>query len=97
MVVGDKPGCVDGAPAKVDIPRARTVLSIEKAVEFVRDMAPDKITATDTLTGRNAPRVFVHSRKLGGSTRHLIVNTDDKREVRAVVDLGIQAGSAPRC
>ena len=92
VVVGDKPGCVDGAPAKVDIPQAKAVLSIEKAVEFVREAAKDRITVTDKLTGRNAPRVFVHSRKLGGSTRHLIVNTDDKREVRAVVDLGIEAG-----
>src|ERR1035437_7215137 len=37
----------------------------------------------DKLTGLNARSVYLHTRKVGDSVRHLIVNTDEKREVQA--------------
>jgi len=41
----------------------------------------------DRLTGENAPSVYVHSRKIGNSTMHLIINTDAERRVAAEVRL----------
>ena len=93
IFTGEAPRLVDGVGADAGVPEARIATSLREAVKLAGEAVPGRITITDKLTGGNAPKVFVHSRKLGGSTRHLIVNTDDKREVRAVVDLAGWAGS----
>lgn len=87
IIISGPPSLVDGIPTNIKIPQATITGSISEAVSLAQEGNTNRITITDRLTGSNAPKVFVHSRKVGNSTRHLIVNTDDKREVHATIDL----------
>ncbi len=86
------PTHVDGAPADIDIPQAKVAASVSEAVEMAGAAFPRRVRVIDTLTAENAPSVYVHSRALGGGVRHFIVNTDEKREVRAKVEIPDCAG-----
>jgi hypothetical protein len=87
IVVGKMPEYVDGAPADVQISNAVLVPSIHDAVGMANTLFADRVRVTDRQTGRNAPAAYVHSRDFGGSVRHLIVNTDDKRGIRARISI----------
>ncbi|MHB1001201.1 MAG: glycosyl hydrolase family 2 protein [Armatimonadota bacterium] len=87
IFAGATPSMVDGNPQAIDIPGAQKVLTIEEAVTLAGTMFPGRVKTIDRITGGNAPSVFVHSRKMGNSVRHLIINTSDKREVRTRVEI----------
>ena len=85
IFAGTKPTLVDGEEKKIEPDGPVLAGSVQEAVEIVSRMFPQRLKVLDRLTGRNAPKVYVHSRKSGAETWHLIVNTDEKREVRAKV------------
>ena len=81
------PNMVDGRETTVDIPNAVIVEDVNEAVTKLSEIFAERIKVTDKMTGNNAGTVFVHSRKVDGSMRHLIANTDEKRPVRATVEI----------
>ncbi|MCX5642481.1 MAG: glycosyl hydrolase [Candidatus Omnitrophica bacterium] len=87
ICAGTKPFLVDGVAAEIGLEGALSAGSIEEAVQMVSGFFPNRIKVVDNLTGENAPAVYLHSRKYGGSFRHLIVNTDEKREVKATITM----------
>ncbi|MFA5393714.1 MAG: glycosyl hydrolase [Candidatus Ratteibacteria bacterium] len=87
ICVGAKPFLVDGVETGVRLDGSVTAESIAEAVAMVAGFFPDRITVTDRRTGKNAVPVYLHSRKVNRSCRHLFVNTDEKQGVDASVKL----------
>lgn len=87
ILTGKKPYLVDGVETEVSLEGALMADSIEEMVNMVSEFFPDRIKVLDNLTGENAASIYVHSRKFGESFRHLIVNTDEKREVRITIEM----------
>lgn len=95
IFTGALPTMIDGVEKAVDIANCTIALDVNEAVSEVSKAFPKRIKVTDKYTKENAGAVFVHSRKVGGSTRHLIVNTDEKRPVRSTISIpGGQAAAA---
>ncbi|MHB9035258.1 MAG: glycosyl hydrolase family 2 protein [Armatimonadota bacterium] len=86
------PNLVDGVETVVDLPGAIVASGSDEVIAMVSDAFPDRIKVTDKFTGVNADTVLVHSRKSNESTRHLIVNSDEHRPVRATVSIPGCAG-----
>ncbi|MFA7373189.1 MAG: glycoside hydrolase [bacterium] len=84
---GTPPMLVDGEEAEIDFPGAIVAATLEEAVSLVSGLFPHRIKATDKLTGDNAPSVYIHSRRVGNTLRHLLVNTDEKREIQAQIEV----------
>jgi hypothetical protein len=87
IFVGGVPGLVDGSPAEVNVPGAIVKSSIHEMVEALSELFPNRIKVTDKLSGQNSGTVYVHCRKMDGSLRYLLVNTDAAREVHATVEI----------
>ncbi|MCE5323502.1 glycoside hydrolase [bacterium] len=87
IFTGALPTMVDGVETAVDIAGCTIVSDVNEAVNEVSGIFPARIKVTDKYTGDNAPEVFIHSRKVGGSIRHLIVNTSEQRPVRSTISI----------
>lgn len=81
------PEYVDGVKTDPEFPGSVLVRTLNDAVEAFDAIFPKRIKIIDKLTGKNAEPVFVHSREVGGSVRHFIAHTEERREVRARVCL----------
>lgn len=92
ILIGAVPHLVDGEDRHPVLPGSRVVVSVDEAVRMAGMLFPDRIKVKDEMTGGNAPSVYLHSRRAGGSTRHLFVNTDARREVSGAVHMGTHAG-----
>lgn len=87
ILTGALPSFIDGQEAKVKIKGAVIATSIEETVRMALEMFPERIKVKDNLSGTNAATIYIHSRSISNSTRHLFVNTDEKREVRATIEM----------
>lgn len=87
LIVRQKPNLVDGEEKRIDLQGAITTTSIEEAVKMAIKLFPKRLKVIDRLTEGNAATVYVHRRKVRNSIRYLLVNTDEKREVKATVKL----------
>ncbi len=94
LIMVGTPRYVDGVAAEINLPGAIVVESVEEAVKSAGKLIPDRLGITDRLTGKNAPKVYVSSRVLHKSTRHLIVNTDEARGVFASICIPQGRGAA---
>jgi hypothetical protein len=87
IFIGRIPSLIDGNPANTKIAGATVVPTIADAIEILKGMYTDGVKVVDTYTDANAPTVYVHSRAVEGSVRHLLVNIDEHREVRAKITI----------
>ena len=94
IAVGEIPSRIDGAEADVDLTGAIPVDTVAEAISAADAFFPERVRITDQFTGKNASTVFVHSREEDGSIRHLIVNTDEARKVKASVRIPGNATTA---
>lgn len=89
IFTGAIPSMVDGKKMELVLPGSKVTTSIDQTVEMAIGFFPNRIMVKDILTGANAASIYVHSRKVGNSIRHLLVNTDEKRAVRARIKMPI--------
>jgi len=82
-----KPSLVDGEEKRIELSGSILSGTLQEAVEIASRSFPQRIRVLDGLTGSNAPNVYVHSRQTGDTTHYFIVNTDEKRAVKAKVVL----------
>ncbi len=87
LILVGTPRYIDGVESEVSISGAVVVESIEEAVKAAREFALDRVSVIDTLTGKNADKVYVCSRSVGASTRHFIANSDNTRPVWARIHI----------
>lgn len=87
VFVESLPRLVDGIETAVAVPGARVASDTSEAVRLLLQMCPDRVHATDRFTGSNAGTIMAHSREVGSSTRHFIINSDETRPVRATVKI----------
>ncbi len=87
IVIGNLPSMIDGVKSKVEIPGAKIVSTVDEAVDIVSAHYPNRIRVIDTITNANAPSALVHSRHTVDSSWHLIVNSSDKREIHARIEI----------
>lgn len=92
IFTGALPGLVDGIETTVDIPGTTVTSDTEETICRVAECFPRRIRVADRFTSLNAGSVLVHSRAVGGCTRHLIINSDETRPVSATVSLPEYAG-----
>mgnify|MGYP000872140010 CR=1 FL=1 len=87
IAVGGVPSLVNGEAQRVDLPGVLFARTVEEAAEMAGRAFTGRIEITDELTGANARTIYVHERRVGDSARYLLVNTDEHREMRALVKM----------
>lgn len=94
LFCGTLPVLVDGEEKETHFPGAIVAATLEEAISHISALFPDRIKVIDKLTGENTPSVYLHSRRVGNTLRHLLVNTDEKREIEAQVEVPGSSRSA---
>lgn len=100
IFTGALPSFIDGIETGFELPGAKIAASTDELIKITSELFPDRIRVTDNFAvgcgnsafnrstqPGNAESIYVHSRRFGNSTRHLLVNTDHEHEVRARVEI----------
>lgn len=87
IVTRNMPSMVDGMYQDIQLPGAQIAATCDEAIGMVSALCSNRIRVTDLLTGTNAPSALVHARQVGNSLRYLIINSSDKRELQARIDI----------
>lgn len=82
------PSRIDGISGDMKLPDGVIyVNSVRDAVEIVDKYYKDRIQIIDKRTGKNAHKIYCHVRVSEKDKTVFIVNTDEKREIEAVISL----------
>ncbi|WP_026486867.1 glycosyl hydrolase family 2 protein [Caldanaerobius polysaccharolyticus] len=82
------PERIDGISGDMNLPReVICVDSVDEALEIVDRYYSERIRITDKRTEANADKVYCHSRTASEGKLVFIVNTDEEREVDALISL----------
>lgn len=82
------PSRIDGL--QTDFPYSEDCVKcvgIEQAIDYLKELFPNRILTTDILSGKNAKRIYCCSKNDGKSRLVLFANTEKRREIQACLSI----------